>query len=56
MVIIMTGFGALLIVIGAIAVLAMDPVSWFGVGIAWLAGVYSIVMARVIRRRASKQR
>ncbi len=51
LVLILTGMGALLVVVGVIALIATDPVNWFGVGLAWFAGVYSMLMARLVRNR-----
>lgn len=51
LVLVLTGMGALLIVVGVIALIATDPVNWFGVGLAWFAGVYSMVLARLVRNR-----
>lgn|GEM_PF-2795161 len=48
LVLILTGLGGLLFVVGVIALIASDPVNWFGVGLAWFAGAYSLVMARVV--------
>lgn len=47
----LNGLGYLLLVIGLIAIVAMNPINWIGVGLAWVAGIYSLVMSRVIRRR-----
>lgn len=43
--------GFLLLIIGLIAVVAMNPPHWLGVGITWFAGVYSLVMAQMVKRR-----
>lgn len=43
--------GFLLLIIGLIAVVAMNPPHWLGVGITWFAGVYSLVMAHMVKRR-----
>lgn len=47
----LNGLGFSLIIIGLIAVVAMQPINWLGIGIVWFAGIYSVVMARIIRRR-----
>lgn len=51
----LNGLGAVLILVGLIAILAMDPVNWFGVGVAIFAGIYSMVMSRILRRRGVKR-
>lgn len=48
LVLVLTGLGGLLFVVGVIALVASDPVNWFGVGLAWFAGVYSLLMARFV--------
>lgn len=49
--IVLTGWGALLFIVAIIAVLVMNPPNWFGIGLAAFAGLYSIIMARVVTRR-----
>lgn len=56
LVLILTGMGALLIVVGVIALIASNPINWFGVGLAWFAGIYSFLMARLVRKRALERR
>lgn len=56
LVLILTGLGALLVVVGVIAVVATDPVNWFGVGLAWFAGIYGLVMARLVGKRKLEPR
>ena len=55
LVLMFTGFGALFIVIGVIALVTTDPTSWVGVGLALFVGVYSFVMAQVIKRRRARR-
>lgn len=50
--IMLTALGFLLLIIGMIAIVAMNPPNWFGIGISWFAGLYSLAMARLVRRRA----
>ncbi len=54
LVLLLTGMGALFIVIGVIALVATNPVNWVGVGLAWFVGLYSFVMAQVIKRRRQR--
>lgn len=56
LVLILTGMGALLVVVGVIALVASDPVNWFGVGLAWFAGLYSMLLARLVRNRRVEPR
>ena len=56
LVLILTGLGGLLMVIGVIALIATDPVNWFGIGLAWFAGLYSLFMARLVRNRSLESR
>lgn len=54
LVMMLTGMGALFVVIGVITLVATDPVNWMGVGLAWFVGLYSFVMAQFIKRRRRK--
>jgi len=56
LVLILTGLGGLLMVIGVIALIATDPGNWFGIGLAWFAGLYSLFMARLVRNRSLESR
>ena len=56
LVLILTGMGAVLVVVGVIALVASDPINWFGVGLAWFAGLYSLFMARLVRKRSLERR
>lgn len=49
--VLLNGLGYLLLVVGLIALVAMNPVNWFGIGLAWFGGLYGLVLARFIRRR-----
>lgn len=51
LILLLTGMGAIFIVIGVVALVATNPINWFGVGLAWFVGIYSFVMAQVIKRR-----
>lgn len=55
LVLLMTILGAVLVIVALVAVLATDPVNWFGIGLAVLAGVYSLVLAQVVKRRAARR-
>ncbi len=48
--IMLNALGFLLLIIGLIAIVAMNPPHWIGIGITWFAGVYSLVMARMVKR------
>lgn len=50
LVMMLTGFGALFIVIGVVALVATNPTNWVGVSLALFVGVYSFVMAQVLKR------
>lgn len=54
-VLLLTGIGALFVVVGVIALVATNPVNWVGVGLALFVGVYSVIMAQVIKRRSRQQ-
>jgi membrane protein implicated in regulation of membrane protease activity len=56
LVLILTGLAGLLFVVGVIALIASDPINWFGVGVAWFAGIYSLVLARFVGRRKLEAR
>lgn len=49
--ILLNGLGFLLLIIGLIAIIVMNPIHWVGVGITAVAGGYSLVMAHAIKRR-----
>lgn len=51
LVLILTGLGSLLVVVAVIALVATNPVNWFGVGLALFAGAYSMLLARLVRKR-----
>lgn len=50
-VLLLTGLGALFVVIGVLALVATTPVNWFGVCISLFVGLYSFMMAQVMKRR-----
>lgn len=50
-VLLLTGIGALFIVIGVLALVATSPVNWFGVSISLFVGIYSFMMAQFMKRR-----
>lgn len=47
--IMLNALGYLLLIIGLIAFVAMNPPHWLGIGITWFAGVYSLMMARMVK-------
>lgn len=51
LVLLLTMLGALFVVIAVIAMVATDPTNWVGVGLAVFVGVYSFVMAQLLKRR-----
>lgn len=53
--IMLNALGFLLLIIGLIAIVAMNPPHWLGIAITWFAGLYSLVMGQLIRRRAMKR-
>ena len=55
LVLILTGMGSLFFVIGVVALVATNPTNWVGAGLAWFVGVYSFIMAQVLKRRRQRQ-
>lgn len=55
LVMMLTAFGALFVVIGVVALVTTNPTNWVGVGLAFFVGVYSFVMAQIIKRRRARQ-
>ncbi|WP_022871394.1 hypothetical protein [Yaniella halotolerans] len=52
----LNALGFLLLIIGLIATVAMTPPHWLGIGITWFAGLYSLVMAQMVKRRPLRRR
>ncbi|HEY4535303.1 MAG TPA: hypothetical protein VIG71_04945 [Enteractinococcus sp.] len=56
LVLMLTGTGALFMVVGVIALVATNPVNWLGVGLAWFVGVYAIILAQLVKRRRQRSK
>lgn len=53
--IMLNALGYLLLIIGVIAIVAMNPPNWLGIGLSWFAGIYSLVMSRLVKRRSLRR-
>lgn len=53
--IMLNALGFFMLIVGLIAIVAMNPPHWVGIGITWFAGVYSLVMAQLVKRRSVRR-
>lgn len=56
LVFVLTGVGALFVVVAVITMVATSPVNWMGVGLALFVALYSFVMAQIMKRRRVQAR
>lgn len=56
LVLLLTILGALFVVVAVITTVATNPTNWVGVGLAVFVGVYSFVMAQILKRLIVKMR
>lgn len=50
LVLLLTMLGALFVVVAVITTVATNPTNWVGVGLTVFVGVYSFVMAQILKR------